>query len=179
MLRRAAPVFVLALSVAGCSVEVKKKDDPKPATAATKPAPTTPAADAKTPAPSEPAPGIAKGEPAPETVHSASGLEYRDEKVGTGATPKHGQVVIVNYRGTFPDGREFDSSYKRNEPFEFTLGVGAVIKGWDEGVASMRVGGKRHLVIPPQLAYGAEGAGDGLIPPNATLVFHVELLGVR
>ncbi len=109
-----------------------------------------------------------------------SGLEYRDTKEGDGATPKKGQTCKMHYTGWLWEndkkGKKFDSSVDRGEPFEFTLGVGQVIKGWDEGVASMKVGGKRELRIPPSLGYGARGAG-GVIPPNATLLFEVELLG--
>ncbi len=101
-----------------------------------------------------------------------------DSIIGTGATATTGQIVKVHYTGMFPDGRVFDSSLPRGEAFEFPLGAGHVIKGWDEGVAGMKVGGKRKLTIPPHLGYGARGAG-GVIPPNATLVFEVELLGVE
>jgi len=110
-------------------------------------------------------------------MSTPDGLKYTDVVVGTGPVAKAGQHVHVHYVGTFPDGRKFDSSRDRNEPFTFTLGAGEVIKGWDEGVAGMRVGGRRKLVVPPQLGYGARGAG-GVIPPNATLDFDVELLGI-
>lgn len=106
-----------------------------------------------------------------------SGLSITELKVGDGAVASPGQVVVVNYRGTLEDGREFDSSYGRG-PFSFPLGAGRVIRGWEEGVAGMKVGGKRKLVIPPDLAYGSRGAG-AVIPPNATLIFEVELLDVR
>ncbi|HZS03421.1 MAG TPA: FKBP-type peptidyl-prolyl cis-trans isomerase [Blastocatellia bacterium] len=113
-----------------------------------------------------------------KTVTTASGLQYEDIVVGTGPSPRPGQTVVVHYTGTLTDGTKFDSSVDRNEPFDFPIGVGRVIKGWDEGVMSMKVGGKRRLTIPPELGYGARGAG-GVIPPNATLVFDVELLGVK
>ena len=106
-----------------------------------------------------------------------SGLEYTDVKVGEGASPETGQVVVVHYVGTLTNGAKFDSSRDRGRPFEFILGVGQVIKGWDEGVASMKVGGTRILTIPPDLGYGKSGVGP--IPPNATLVFEVELIAVR
>ena len=106
-----------------------------------------------------------------------SGLKITDISIGTGAEAKSGDKVWVNYRGTLTNGKEFDSSYSRNEPFNFPLGAGRVIRGWDEGVAGMKVGGRRKLVIPPDLAYGERGAG-GVIPPNATLIFEVELVKV-
>lgn len=110
-------------------------------------------------------------------MKTASGLEYEDTTPGTGDEAKAGQRVSVHYTGKLTDGKKFDSSRDRNEPFKFTLGAGQVIKGWDEGVAGMKVGGHRKLTIPPELGYGSRGAG-GAIPPNATLVFDVELLGV-
>jgi peptidylprolyl isomerase len=112
-------------------------------------------------------------------VTTSSGLKYTDIVPGSGASPKKGDVVRVHYTGWLTDGKKFDSSVDRGQPFEFTLGVGQVIKGWDEGVSTMKVGGKRKLVIPAELGYGMRGAGGGLIPPNATLVFEVELLGIK
>jgi peptidylprolyl isomerase len=113
---------------------------------------------------------------AAKEVVTASGLRYADLEPGSGAEATAGQTVTVNYRGSLTNGKEFDSSYGRG-PFSFRLGGGQVIKGWDEGVAGMKVGGKRRLVIPPDLGYGSRGAG-GVIPPDATLIFEVELLRV-
>ena len=107
-----------------------------------------------------------------------SGLQYKDILVGTGKEATARKEVHVHYTGELTDGRQFDSSRDRGEPLEFSLGVGQVIAGWDEGVQGMKVGGRRILVIPPELGYGARGAG-GVIPPNATLVFDVELMDVR
>jgi ketosteroid isomerase-like protein len=113
-----------------------------------------------------------------KAMTTESGLRYEDIVTGTGPSPQSGQEVTVHYTGTLEDGTKFDSSLDRGQPFKFKIGVGRVIKGWDEGVMTMKVGGKRKLVIPPQLGYGARGAG-GVIPPNATLVFEVELLDVQ
>ncbi len=111
-------------------------------------------------------------------VTTPSGLKYIDLVVGEGAEATPGRSVKVHYTGWLKDGKKFDSSVDRGQPFEFPLGAGRVIKGWDEGVAGMKVGGKRKLIIPAQLGYGSRGAG-GVIPPNAELTFDVELLGVR
>ena len=110
-------------------------------------------------------------------VTTSSGLQYIDLKVGTGPTAQAGQTVSVHYTGWLENGKKFDSSVDRGQPFSFPLGAGRVIKGWDEGVQGMKVGSKRKLIIPSNLGYGARGAG-GVIPPNATLIFEVELLGV-
>ena len=117
-----------------------------------------------------------------KTMTTASGLQITDTTVGTGATPKSGQTCVMHYTGWLYEngkkGKKFDSSVDRNEPFQFSIGKQQVIAGWDEGVATMKVGGKRTLIIPPALGYGARGAG-GVIPPNATLIFDVELLAVK
>ena len=115
-------------------------------------------------------------------IKTTSGLQYEDTKVGTGASPKAGQTCVMHYTGWLWEsgvkGKKFDSSLDRGTPFSFPIGQGRVIKGWDEGVATMKVGGKRTLLIPPDLGYGARGAGN-VIPPNATLLFEVELLEVK
>jgi peptidylprolyl isomerase len=127
-----------------------------------------------------PTPATAQGTPA--TMTTSSGLKITDTTVGTGAAPRTGQICVMHYTGWLyangAKGAKFDSSLDRGQPFEFPIGTGRVIRGWDEGVASMKVGGKRTLIIPPDLGYGARGAG-GVIPPNATLIFEVELLGVK
>jgi hypothetical protein len=113
-----------------------------------------------------------------EYTSTPSGLKYKDETVGTGAEARSGNQVSVHYTGWLEDGTKFDSSRDRGQPFEFALGAGSVIRGWDEGVQGMRVGGRRRLLIPPELGYGGRAVG-GVIPANSTLVFEVELLGVR
>jgi FKBP-type peptidyl-prolyl cis-trans isomerase len=114
-----------------------------------------------------------------EMSASVTSLEIKDTKVGTGTEARPGRRVTVHYTGTLMDGTKFDSSRDRNEPFEFMLGAGEVIPGWDKGVQGMRVGGQRHLTIPANMAYGARGAAGGAIPPNAALQFDVELLDVK
>jgi len=104
-------------------------------------------------------------------------LKIEDLKEGTGPTPKKGDTIVVHYTGWLTNGKKFDSSHDRKKPLEFKIGVGQVIQGWDKGVITMKVGGKRKLTIPPDMAYGSRGAG-GVIPPNATLIFEVELLEV-
>ena len=149
---------------------------PKPAAAPAEPE--KPAAEA-VPAPEgDAAPAPAPTKEVEEMTTNASGLKYTDHNVGDGPSPTAGKKVTVHYTGTLTDGTKFDSSVDRGQPFSFVIGIGQVIKGWDEGVLSMKVGGKRKLVIPPELGYGARGAGAA-IPPNATLVFEVELLGVE
>jgi peptidylprolyl isomerase len=119
---------------------------------------------------------------AQNVMTTADGLKIIDTQPGSGASPQTGQTCVMHYTGWLYEngtkGKKFDSSVDRGQPFEFKIGVGQVIRGWDEGVATMKVGGKRTLIIPPELGYGARGAG-GVIPPNATLIFDVELLGVK
>ena len=124
----------------------------------------------------------AQGKAMTSPTTTASGLQYIDTVVGTGASPQPGQTCVMHYTGWLYNngikGAKFDSSVDRGQPFEFKIGVKQVIGGWDEGVSTMKVGGKRTLIIPPALGYGARGAG-GVIPPNAVLMFDVELLGVK
>lgn len=139
---------------------------------------TTPKLIAMTPS-STPSPA---SQPSPnaentEVITTESGLQYVDIQPGTGALPQAGQTVSVHYTGTLEDGTKFDSSRDRGRPFQFRLGTGQVIKGWDEGISTMRVGGQRKLIIPSDLGYGKRGAG-GVIPPDATLIFDVELLRI-
>ncbi len=128
------------------------------------------------------APSMTLAQEAEKTMTTASGLKITDTLVGTGASPKTGQTCVMHYTGWLyqngAKGAKFDSSLDRGKPFEFPIGMKRVIAGWDEGVASMKIGGKRSLIIPPELGYGARGAG-GVIPPNATLLFEVELLDVK
>ncbi len=142
--------------------------------------PVSKASAPKAAAESEAAPATANKET--KMVKTESGLGYEDLVVGTGASPETGQTCVMHYTGWLFEngakGAKFDSSVDRNRPFEFPIGRGRVIKGWDEGVATMKVGGKRTLLIPPQLGYGDRGAGN-VIPPGATLLFEVELLGVK
>lgn len=170
------------LSLVGCSTPPAPTADNTTTavtvdtTAAPPPAVDNANSPSATPAASE-TPAAAE-KPVGPPVKTKSGLEYQIFKKGNGAVAKSGQTVSVHYTGRLKDGTKFDSSVDRNEPFEFPLGKGAVIKGWDEGVAGMKIGEKRKLTIPADLGYGAAGAG-GVIPPNAVLVFDVELLGVK
>jgi peptidylprolyl isomerase len=151
----------------------------------------TPAATAGSLSPTETVAVVTPSTPAPSKsiamdnaeqqaaqVTTASGLKYVEIAEGTGDTPKTGQTVSVHYTGTLESGKKFDSSRDRNQAFEFQIGEGQVIKGWDEGLSTMKVGGRRQLIIPAELGYGARGAGS-VIPPNATLVFDVELLKIK
>jgi FKBP-type peptidyl-prolyl cis-trans isomerase len=160
---------VLLTSMLACS---KLTTPPEPEPVATTTATTATAAAPKPTAAPSPAP-TPSAAAAPEAP-----LDIKDVVVGKGPAAKAGDKVKVHYTGTLTNGTEFDSSRKRNQPFEFTLGKGMVIKGWDQGVAGMKVGGKRKLTIPPSLGYGARGAG-GSIPPNSTLLFDVELVEIE
>ncbi len=166
-------VFILSALVLLGAWVLESRQTP-PALAQTEPLPAASPAFAAAPE---------EGTPRPSTtlddwIITPSGLRYQELQPGKGASPRRGQTAVVHYVGRLADGRQFDSSYDRNQPFRFRVGVGQVIKGWDEGVATMRVGGKRRLEIPPELGYGAQGAG-GVIPPNATLYFDVELLAIQ
>ncbi len=152
-----ACMLLLAPAFAGAQTNQEKDKEGKPVTAAKE---------------------TAVKEASIKEVSKPSGLRYVDLEPGEGAEAKAGSVVAVHYTGWLENGTKFDSSRDRNVPFKFKLGIGQVIKGWDEGVAGMKVGGKRRLLIPPKLGYGERGAG-GVIPPNADLVFEVELLEVR
>ncbi len=112
-------------------------------------------------------------------IQMGNGLKIQDLKIGTGLEAKKGYTISVNYVGTLENGTKFDSSYDRGQSFQFILGAGQVIEGWDIGVAGMKIGGKRKLIIPPDLAYGERNIGNGLIPPNSTLIFEVELLAIK
>ncbi|MBN2227143.1 MAG: FKBP-type peptidyl-prolyl cis-trans isomerase [candidate division Zixibacteria bacterium] len=171
-------VFALLLSLGAMAGDTDQKDDVK-ATEAQKIT-----AEAKQPADTDavkkPAQETAKQaeKAAVDTVTTKTGLQYIDLKVGEGESPKTGDKVKVHYTGWLVNGKKFDSSVDRDQPFVFDIGKGRVIKGWDEGVMTMKVGGKRRLIIPPELGYGNRGAG-GVIPPGATLIFDVELLDIN
>jgi len=160
------------IAVTGCQ---QQSGSSSASTSSTTTSTGTAAAPAPAPAPATQPPADASGA---KEVTMPSGLKYVDMTVGDGTLAESGKTVSVHYTGWLTDGTKFDSSVDRGQPFSFTLGAGQVIRGWDEGVAGMRVGGKRKLTIPSDLGYGSRGAG-GVIPPNATLVFDVELLGVH
>ena len=168
-MKRAITIVVALVALAAMGCNQSKTESTSSSTTSTG-AVATPA-DTSTPAP-------ATGGAAANEVAMPSGLKYQDLQVGNGALAESGMTASVHYTGWLTDGTKFDSSVDRGAPFSFRIGAGQVIRGWDEGVKGMRVGGKRKLTIPPDLGYGAQGAG-GVIPPNATLVFDVELLGVR
>jgi len=154
-----------------------------PSTAATVSTITTPASSLSTATPDSKLSTDLAAKPTKKNgnkvITTPSGLKYEEIKVGTGAKPKKGQVIKVHYTGTLENGTKFDSSRDRGQPFEFNIGAGQVIPGWDEGLSTMKVGGRRKLIIPSKLGYGPGGTPDGTIPPNATLIFDVELLGVK
>jgi len=162
--------FVLAAAL------VAQTQEPQTPAAPATPPQKTPATPAKT-TPSQPATSVTP--PAAKWITTGSGLKYQDVVVGTGPVPKRGDAILVNYTGKFTNGKVFDSSLAPGrKPFELHLGRGEVIKGWDEGLSTMHVGGKRKLIIPPDLAYGQRGY-SGVIPPNTTLNFDVELLKIK
>ena len=174
--RLPAVVFLGVLALAATLVSACGSPTPTPTPTRTPtPAPTpTPTATAGF----QPVEGAKVSESLDQVVTTASGLKYQDLVVGTLEQALAGDTVVVHYTGWLEDGTKFDSSLDRGQPFEFVLGAGRVIKGWDEGVASMKVGGKRRLTIPADLAYGSRGFSN-VIPPGATLIFEVELLEVR
>ena len=162
--------FILAAMVlTGCSSGQKQQSRNSSQTQAVAQQPATQAAPS-----AEPAKGAAKG---PDTVSTSTGLKYIITKAGNGAKPARGQLVKVHYTGKLEDGRVFDSSIPRGEPFEFPVGMGRVVKGWDEGILMMSKGERRTLIVPPSLGYGMEGRGP--IPPNTTMIFDVELVDFK
>ncbi len=167
-MKKVLTTVILGLALAGCQRgAVKEAAKPAPASE------TAMAAAAPTVAPTLSPTAIVLA-----AAQDLEALQIKDQVLGTGSEALSGHRVTVHYTGRLLTGKKFDSSLDRGEPFSFKLGAGQVIKGWDQGVAGMKVGGKRQLVIPPHMGYGASGAG-GVIPPNATLVFDVELLGVE
>jgi peptidylprolyl isomerase len=174
----ALTLFWLTLAIpTGCTQSATGKKSGQPAAPAGKNATEAAAAASTTPSPTSDSPAATSAEKQGAEPAEAK-LKITDLVVGTGAVAETGKSVTVHYRGTLTDGTEFDSSRKHGAPFSFPLGAGKVIPGWDEGVKGMKVGGKRKLVVPPDMAYGERGAG-GVIPPNATLTFEVELLDVK
>ena len=175
---RQLAVGALVILAAGCSQSEAPKQDQQPAAAATPQAATATAPATNATQPAAPAPGPSSSVATPRPSAPSGELQIEDKTVGTGDEAVAGKNVTVHYTGWLTDGTKFDSSKDHGQPFTFQLGAGQVIKGWDQGVLGMKVGGTRKLTIPPSLGYGANGAG-GTIPPNATLVFEVELLGVN
>jgi len=174
----AAAAILFAISFVGARASTPAAA-PAPAAAAP-PAAVAPTARPVSTASAASKPGATGAPAAPAgAVTTPSGLQYIDNVTGTGPKPQKGQTVIVHYTGYLDNGTVFDSSRQRNQPFEFVIGTGAVIKGWDEGVATMNIGGQRRLIIPPALGYGAAGAGSGRIPPNSRLTFDVELIAIK
>ncbi len=180
MKRMSLLLLSLGLLAGGCSPKENAEapssppGGPPPGTATT--SATIPVTKVDKPA----ANGAKKAGGAGKVIKLASGLKYVDLVVGKGESPKPGQTAVVQYTGTLENGKKFDSSYDHGgDPFKFPLGQGKVIPGWDEGVATMKPGGKRKLIVPPDLGYGPTGTPDGTIPPNATLIFEIELLRVE
>ena len=174
--RAIALALAATLLTVGCNETAKQSSSTSSSSSTTSTSATiTPAPEAQPAPAAQPATGATEG----GQLHKlASGLQYQDLAVGSGKMAEAGMNVSVHYTGWLTDGTKFDSSLDRGQPFKFQLGAGQVIQGWDEGVKGMRIGGKRKLTIPPDMGYGARGAG-GVIPPNATLVFDVELLDVQ
>lgn len=160
----AGVALLAAVALAGCATESQEPAQP---------------VQSEQPAVEQPAAEQPAAPEAPEGVEDVTELKIEDVVVGDGAEAKAGDTVTVHYTGWLTDGTKFDSSLDSGQPYQFPLGAGQVIPGWDEGVAGMKVGGTRMLTIPPDMAYGEQGAGGGVIPPNATLVFQVELLAVN
>jgi peptidylprolyl isomerase len=171
-------LFAVGCAALLCSFGCSPKEEPN-VTQNPPPPSTTPIGGGGAPEPSKSEPPKTETKPldTSKMTKTASGLMYEDVVIGKGETPKPGQEVAVHYTGTLTNGTKFDSSLDRGEPIRFPLGAGRVIKGWDEGIASMKVGGKRKLVIPPELGYGSQDMGD--IPPNSTLLFDVELVEIK
>ena len=161
-------LFVVGMVACSGDNEGKKTETQQPAQAKSD------TAAVKSPLEAKPMAAAVSG----DTVTTESGLKYIVIKEGTGETPKPGQTIVAHYTGMLPDGKKFDSSIDRGQPFKFKLGAHQVIQGWDEGFATMKVGEKRRLIIPPNLGYGARGYPP-VIPPNSTLIFDVELLGIE
>ncbi|PAX51345.1 FKBP-type peptidyl-prolyl cis-trans isomerase [Brunnivagina elsteri] len=182
---RCAGLVITCCAIAACNETSNTQQSSNPGEATSSPSlaasteTTTPTTSTITASPTTTSTPATTKTDAKNTVTTASGLKYVDLKVGSGATPKTGQTISVHYTGTLENGTKFDSSRDRNEPIEFPLGTGKVIPGWDEGLSTMKVGGRRQLIIPGKLGYGAAGTPDGTIPPNATLLFDVELMGIK
>jgi FKBP-type peptidyl-prolyl cis-trans isomerase len=170
-------VLALAITLTGC--KRGGEGSPTPSGAGASSATSAPSGGSTQSAGAGTSAGAAATTPAPQEITTPSGLKYQDVKVGDGTLAENGMTASVHYTGWLTDGTKFDSSLDRGQPFSFRIGAGQVIRGWDEGVRGMRVGGKRKLTIPPDLGYGDAGTPGGPIPPKATLVFDVELIDVH